>query len=117
MTWKWFTLSFTVDTTPPTCANVPQGVLEVVELGVTGTLVDWVELTCEDQSGTAFVTERTHNPSSFFEVGMTTVTYTCTDTSGNSQLCPFLVTVITGNGGFQTWHWLTQWWNMSHKWS
>ncbi|XP_071829259.1 uncharacterized protein [Apostichopus japonicus] len=85
----------TVDTTPPTCANVPQGVLEVVELGVTGTLVDWVELTCEDQSRTAFVTERTHNPSSFFEVGMTTVTYTCTDTSGNSQLCPFLVTVIT----------------------
>ncbi|PIK61977.1 putative hyalin [Apostichopus japonicus] len=40
----------TVDTTPPTCANVPQGVSGVVELGVTGTLVDWVELTCEDQS-------------------------------------------------------------------
>ena len=78
------------------CADLPTNVIEMVELGITGTVVNWMEPTCSDVSGTAVITERSHTPFSFFEVGTTTVTYTCTDATGNSDSCSFPVTVIAG---------------------
>ncbi|KAJ8041828.1 Hyalin [Holothuria leucospilota] len=83
-----------VDTTPPSCLNLPSGILETVELGQSGTIVTWSEPTCSDTSGVASVTMRSHVPSTFFPVGMTIVTYTCTDGSGNNEMCSFSVTVI-----------------------
>ena len=83
-----------VDTIPPMCVNLPSNVVEVVELGEAGTLVSWTEPTCSDVSGAGFVTGRSHTPFSFFEVGITLVTYTCSDAAGNSESCSFPVTVI-----------------------
>lgn len=86
-----------MDTTAPSCVNLPNGVVERVELGQQGTDVTWTEPTCSDASGVASVLMRSHVPSSFFPVGMTTVTYTCTDGSGNIEMCSFTVVVIEGN--------------------
>lgn len=77
--------------------NLPTGVAELVELGVPGAIVNWQEPTCDDLSGTATVTMRSNAPFSFFSVGMTVVTYTCTDQAMNSGMCSFTVTVTAGN--------------------
>lgn len=78
------------------CENVPTNVAETVELGSDGAVVNWMEPTCSDASGTAVVTARSQTPFSFFTVGTTIVTYTCTDASGNTESCSFPVTVIAG---------------------
>ena len=78
------------------CVDIPMGVSEFVELGVSRISVSWTEPTCSDISGTAIVTARTQTPGSVFAVGMTGVTYTCTDASGNSEMCVFTVAVIAG---------------------
>lgn len=86
-----------VDTTAPSCVNLPSGVVETVELGQPGAVVTWTEPTCSDTSGVASVTMRSQEPSTFFPVGMTIVTYTCTDGSGNMDMCSFNVVVTEGN--------------------
>ncbi|XP_071814131.1 uncharacterized protein [Apostichopus japonicus] len=85
----------TVDTTPPECVNLPAFVSESTELGNPGRSVTWIEPTCQDISNVASVTARSNLPGSFFLVGDTVVTYTCTDGSGNSATCSFPVQVIT----------------------
>lgn len=87
----------TVDTTPPTCMNNPVDILERIELGSPGTTVTWVAPTCNDLSGTAQVTERTHTSPSFFGADSTTVvSHTCTDLAGNMDSCSFNVIIQTG---------------------
>lgn len=87
-----------VDRTAPMCENVPMGPVGQVEVGMAaGTQVSWEEPTCNDISQTATVTDRTFLPGSSFPVGQTEVIYTCTDASGNSEMCVFSVTVFEGN--------------------
>ncbi|XP_071823795.1 uncharacterized protein [Apostichopus japonicus] len=91
-----FIISITiVDTTPPECVNLPAFVSESTELGNPGRRVTWIEPTCQDISNVASVTARSNLPGSFFLVGDTVVTYTCTDGSGNSDTCSFPVQVFT----------------------
>ncbi|KAJ8041572.1 Hyalin [Holothuria leucospilota] len=84
-----------VDTTPPMCANLPQEVSECIELGMPGTNVELPEPTCVDISNTGMVSARSHQSGAFFLVGDTTVTYTCSDESGNSEDCTLTVRVVT----------------------
>lgn len=84
-----------VDTTPPTL-TCPEDITEVVELGITGTIVDWVEPTGTDLSEPVFVISSTHNRNSFFIVGSVEVTYTLSDAVGNQAMCTFIVRVVTG---------------------
>ncbi|MEJ7611372.1 MAG: HYR domain-containing protein, partial [Ferruginibacter sp.] len=53
----------------------------------------WVAPTAIDNCGAVSVTGN-HNPGETFPVGITNVTYTFTDTHGNSSVCSFNVTVI-----------------------
>ena len=85
-----------MDTTDPECVNLPRDISRTVELGTPGTEVSWTEPSCSDVSGTAFFSIRSHTPPSFFAVGMSIVSYTCADMSGNTNTCTFSVTVSTG---------------------
>ncbi|PIK61687.1 hyalin [Apostichopus japonicus] len=92
-----FTVSVTaVDTTPPVisgCPGVQQGTVEV------GTneqaSIVWTEPTATDLSGTSTLNQRTHPPGSQFPSGVTSVTYSFTDSSNNEATCQFTVVVTT----------------------
>ena len=85
-----------MDTTPPICTGLPTEISDCVELGEFGIAVQVLpEPVCVDISGTGFVSARTHNPGDFFPVGETTVTYTCSDASGNSAECDLIVRIVT----------------------
>ena len=84
-----------MDTTSPECVGLPDFVSESTELGNAGRTVTWTEPTCSDASNAASVTARSDIPGAFFFVGETVVTYTCTDPSGNSESCSFIVQVFT----------------------
>lgn len=89
-----------VDPTPPTCIGLPSEISECAELGEDGINVEIIpEPTCFDISGTGFVATSTHDPGDFFPVGDTTVTYICSDASGNSAACDLTVRIITSKSG------------------
>lgn len=94
--WCSFSLYLTVDSTPPECVNLPADITQTVELGTPNTEVFYIEPTCSDISGTASVIASTHTPPASFNVGVTTVSYTCGDASGNRETCSFTVTVTPG---------------------
>ena len=89
-----------MDTTPPVCVGLPEDIVEEIELGGFGTIVSWIEPTCDDLSGTAQVSLRSSVPGSFFQAGETIVTYTCVDSSSNEGTCSFTVTVLAGESEF-----------------
>ncbi|XP_063960800.1 mucin-17-like [Lytechinus pictus] len=83
-----------VDTTPPV-VTVPSGIItEQVEVGTPGINVFYSEPTATDNSGTAILDSRTHQPGDFFPVGQTIVTYTFRDPSGNPATGTFTVNVV-----------------------
>ncbi|KAJ8031507.1 Hyalin [Holothuria leucospilota] len=70
------------------CDNIPVDIVETVELGTNGTIINWTEPTCSDTFGNAaFFLFKSHTPPSFFTVGTTTVNYTCLSTSGKTSHC------------------------------
>lgn len=85
-----------MDTTPPTIEDCPSLIERVVELGVQGLIVMWTEPSATDVSGMTMLVDRSHAPGTFFNVGMTQVIYTFTDSSGNEAVCSFLVSITTG---------------------
>lgn len=93
----FFILHLTIaDTIPPTIQNCPADLSSITELGSGGTVVTWTEPTAVDLSGVANLIAQSHQSGSFFPVGMTEITYTYADNSGNSADCVFTVTVNTG---------------------
>ncbi|XP_041472956.1 hyalin isoform X47 [Lytechinus variegatus] len=84
----------TLDTTPPVI-TVPNSVItQTVELGQSGTNVDYPEPTATDISGTANLVSRTNQPGDFFPVGQTVVTYTFQDPSGNPASGTVTINVV-----------------------
>lgn len=86
-----------MDTTPPTITGCPADVVEVIELGLPGAVINWIEPSASDISGTANLIERSHAPSDLLPVGQTIVTYVFSDSSDNRETCSFTVTIVTGN--------------------
>ena len=78
-----------VDTTLPEIFAPSDIVAEAV--GLSNTIVELGEVTAHDKIGIASVTE--HSPT-FFVLGETTVTWTATDTSGNSASATQTVTIV-----------------------
>ena len=78
-----------VDTTPPEIFAPSDIVTEAV--GLSSTMIELDEATAHDVMGIASVTE---HPPRFFVLGETTITWTATDTSGNSASAIQTVTVV-----------------------
>jgi hypothetical protein len=97
------------DVTPPmiTC---PANVTATANAAI-GTTVTWSGLTTTDNCGPVPSVNGSKNSGDQFPVGVTTVTYTAGDLSGNTAVCSFTVTVtlsgscannrITTNPGFE----------------
>jgi hypothetical protein len=81
-----------VDMVYPEWQNCPADINVSNDLGECGAVVSWVEPTASDNCP-GFVTDQTHFPGDYFDVGCTTVTYTVTDASGNEAICEFEVCV------------------------
>ncbi|KAJ8041493.1 Hyalin [Holothuria leucospilota] len=75
------------------CLNLPDDISVEVEFGTPGANLFWTEPTCRDSSGTAAIASQTHRPGDFFNVGQTSVSYTCVDATGNTETCSFFVSV------------------------
>ena len=78
-----------VDTTDPEIIVPSDIVAEATDLS--GTMIELGEATAHDVMGIASVTE---HPPRFFVLGETTVTWTATDTSGNSASATQIVTIV-----------------------
>ncbi|MGE4618647.1 MAG: HYR domain-containing protein [Planctomycetota bacterium] len=76
----------------PVIVGMPNDLTYSADSGLCGTSVSWLDPTGVDGCGLASF-ESSHSPGSFFNVGSTIVTYVATDTSGNSVLDTFTVTV------------------------
>ncbi len=91
------TCSFTVtvnDTLKPVFVNCPADISVSNDLDVCEAIVTWIApIATDDCSSTAPIVTNTHNSGDVFPVGVTTVTYTATDVSGNIETCSFTVTV------------------------
>nr|ABZ06905.1 putative NHL repeat protein [uncultured marine crenarchaeote HF4000_ANIW93H17] len=78
-----------VDTTPPEIFAPSDIVTEAV--GLSSTMIELGKATAHDVMGIASVTE---HPPRFFVLGETTITWTATDTSGNSASTTQVVSVV-----------------------
>jgi len=80
------------DITNPTFSNCPSDIAVSNDLGDCGALVSWTPPSANDNCAGYTVTS-SHNPGDFFNLGITTVTYTVTDIAGNTEICTFDVEV------------------------
>jgi len=89
------TCSFTVtvnDTQLPVINNCPANISRSTSAASCTRNIFWTAPTATDNCGIQSFTS-THISPSQFPVGVTTVTYTATDSHGNSQTCSFTVTI------------------------
>ena len=86
---------FSEDTTPPT-VTCPATVTQTVELGVTSAVVFFGSATATDLSGSTSLVSVSPASGSSFQVGVTAVTFTFQDSSGNQASCSFAVVVNSG---------------------
>ncbi|XP_071853932.1 hyalin-like isoform X2 [Apostichopus japonicus] len=83
-----------VDTMPPTITNCPDNMTKYVLSGSPDPTVEWnVPSASDDDSDVNFV-NATNHPGDTFPRGVTMVTYTYEDQSGNQATCVFTVMVI-----------------------
>ncbi len=89
------TCSFTVtvnDNELPVISGCPGNIVKNTDAGVCSAVTTWTAPTATDNCpGLTFVS--THSSGFAFPKGVTTVTYTATDMSGNTATCSFTVTV------------------------
>ncbi len=89
------TASFTVtvtDTSKPVFSGIPTAITAVTDAGKPYATVTWTAPIATDNGGVASLTSD-FAPGSQFRVGTTKVTYTATDSTGNSATASFTVTV------------------------
>ena len=81
-----------VDDIAPVINNCPSSQNIQAPCNVPSQTVTWIAPTATDNLGGIPAVTSTHQPGASFPVGTTPVTYTFTDTSGNSAQCTFTVT-------------------------
>ena len=80
------------DTEKPVISDTPAAIATSNDPGVNGAIVTWTPPTASDNAGIdTFVS--THDSGDLFPIGMSTVTYTATDNSGNVTTSSFEVTI------------------------
>ena len=84
-----------VDTDPPVVIGCPSNVAVAAPSGTVTQPATWTEPTATDNSGMTPTVTQSHQPGDSFPIGMTQVTYTFQDPSGNDATCQF---TVTGNG-------------------
>lgn len=92
-------ISFPVTVTDgfgPSFQDVPADITQAVIPTECSATVSWIEPTAVDSCGSS-VLSSSHSPDTVFQVGVTPVTYTATDDSGNISQVSFNVTVTDGN--------------------
>ncbi|MDB9838442.1 HYR domain-containing protein, partial [bacterium] len=90
------TCSFTitvVDTVSPVITNCPGDITQNNDLDSCGAVVNWTAPTYYDNSG-HYTVSASHASGDYFPVGTTAVTITVADSSGNTLVCTFDVTVV-----------------------
>src|SRR5207248_2357844 len=84
------------DNTPPAISGCPSDITVVTGPGRTSCdqTASWTAPTASDNCGGTVTVSTNHSPGSLFSKGTTTVTYTFTDSHGNSSTCSFKVIVV-----------------------
>ena len=82
-----------VDNVAPVITGCPGNITANNDAGICGASVTWVAPAASDNCAGGLVFTSSHNPGDVFPVGITTVTYTATDASGNTAVCSFNVVV------------------------
>ncbi len=80
-----------VDDTPPEITRCPDSQSTTVPLGTTSAFATWIPPTAIDDSGTVPTCSSPFSPGQSFPIGITQVTYVCTDEAGNMARCTFSV--------------------------
>jgi surface protein len=80
------------DTITPTFTGCPLNFSVDAELGSCGAVVNYTAPTAMDNCSVSILSS--HNSGQFFPVGITTVTYTASDNTGNTATCSFTITVL-----------------------
>ncbi|XP_071840115.1 uncharacterized protein [Apostichopus japonicus] len=78
---------------PPVVSNCPTPINTVADDAFSGALVDWRAPDVTDDSAGMLTISQSHTPPEFFAIGDHSVTYTFTDSAGNTATCNFMVTV------------------------
>ncbi len=76
--------------------DCPSDIVTNVEIGSSGSSVNWTEPQAHDRSGHSYFVTKTHSPGALFSEGRTTVTYLFTDPSNNIAACTFHIIGING---------------------
>jgi len=79
------------DAAPPVLTNVPIDMVQDNDADACGAIVTWAAPLATDNCSITMTSS--HNPGDFFNVGVTTVTYTATDPAGNITVADFDITV------------------------
>ncbi|MAJ29473.1 MAG: hypothetical protein CMJ92_08740, partial [Planctomycetes bacterium] len=77
----------------PELFAMPDNVLQENDPGACGALIDWTLPQTSDNCPNQQLTS-SHNPGDFFATGLTTVSYTVTDASGNAQTLSFEINIV-----------------------
>ncbi len=81
-----------VDAQPPVIV-CPDNIVINIYTGNTSTIVSWKSVESSDNSGQDVIVVGSHSSGEQFLIGSTVVTYSAKDTSDNSAMCTFNVTV------------------------
>jgi gliding motility-associated-like protein len=82
------------DVVAPVISGCPANIILTTAPGLCSASANWTEPTAVDNcAGAMTYTTRSHAPGSTFNSGVTNVTYTFTDSFGNTSSCNFTVTV------------------------
>ncbi len=88
---NFFTITV-MDTISPTISNLPSDMMVDATIGLCGANVSWTEPTATDNCSASMNAD--HISGDFFPIGITKVTYTATDPSGNMTSKSFNVEVV-----------------------
>ena len=82
------------DDEKPVFFNVPENLVINTDPGLPTAVVSWQQPSATDNSGGSVTITSNFNSSDTFPIGITNVTYTATDTSGNEESAMFSITII-----------------------
>ena len=88
---------YVADTESPRIRNIPIDIAQNTDPGLATAVVSWTPPTAIDNSGSQTLVP-SHTPGDSFNIGNTTVTYTSTDQSANTEVKTFTVTIQGING-------------------
>ncbi|PKV51824.1 gliding motility-associated-like protein [Aquimarina sp. MAR_2010_214] len=84
-----------IDNIDPVVTGCPSDIVQNANVNTCNTVVSWTPPTATDNCTNPLIVSSTHNPGDVFPVGTTTVIYTFSDASGNSDTCTFDIVVPT----------------------